>query len=63
MFHRYETVRIEGLHNMFTKAAQERTGLSSSDYAWVMENYVPLRQAYLTQKANAGLAILKGVNI
>ncbi len=42
---KYEKVRARGKYNMFDSAARHATGLSRSDYLFVMDNFSGLREA------------------
>ena len=43
-FRSYEHVRKSGHYNMFDSRARAITGLSTSDYVFVMENYEELKE-------------------
>jgi hypothetical protein len=44
-FRKYEMVRVAGKFNMFEQGARQATGLSATDYAFVMENFTDLSEA------------------
>ena len=46
MFNRYENVRVWGQFNMFDPRAIECTGLTKSEYLYVMENYSELKDRF-----------------
>lgn len=44
-FNNFEEVRSEGNFNMFSRDAQEATGLDKDDFRFVMKNYPALKKA------------------
>lgn len=42
----YEKVRRSGMWNMFDSRAIEASGLTTSEYLWVMNNYTELNKLY-----------------
>lgn len=42
----YEKVRRSGKWNMFDNRAIEASGLTTSEYLWVMNNYTELNRLY-----------------
>lgn len=48
-FRKYEMVRAQGRFNMFEHGARQATGLSDTDYLFVMQNFVGLRMAADTE--------------
>lgn len=44
-YRQYEAVRQNGAYNMFDSRARAMTGLSGSEYSFVMEHYGELREA------------------
>lgn len=44
-FNNFEEVRSEGQFNMFSRDAQEASGLDKDDYRFVMKNYDALKKA------------------
>ena len=48
---RYELVRQQGRHNMLDKKAREITGLSETEYMYIISNYEELMNKYPDIKA------------
>ena len=48
----YERVRQSGGYNMFDPRARQETGLTKEDYAFVMDNFTALRDAFVIQTAS-----------
>ena len=45
-FNQYEIIRLSGCDNMFAKRAIDETGLTKSDYIFLLLNYKELAKIY-----------------
>ena len=45
-FNQYEIIRLSGCYNMFDKRAIDETGLTKSDYIFLLLNYKELAKIY-----------------